>query len=168
MIRSINALDYTVDRHDMRTIRHGAGIRYRKYKSGNGLYGNGIEGEGFFDSIKAGAQKVGNFVSGAKSVASKAKEVGSTILDNVDKVGKVVDVVHKTAKAGIDIAKDVNSLKHQSNLHRIEELRKSQEDSLRSKKESKKESKPSSDDEIFKKLRLQSQAIKKGKGLFLN
>ena len=156
MIRHINAPEYALNRSDIRNIRYGSGIKHRKahkretYHS-DGLYGNGIYGNGLWDDVKSGAKKVGNFA-----------------VENADKIGKVVDVVHKTAKAGLDIAKDVQDLK------RTKELRKSQEDSLRSKKASQASdthtasTKNDTDNEVFKKLRLQSQAIKKGKGLFLN
>jgi hypothetical protein len=149
MIRPSNALDYSVNKYDIRNIRYGSGVKSKKYKVGNGLYGNGLYGNGLWDSIKSGTKQVGNFV-----------------LDNADKIGKVVDVAHKTAKAGIDIARDVKD------LHRTTELRKSQEESLRSKKQSNPPSKDSksdvTDNAVFRNLRLQSEAIKKGKGLYLN
>ncbi len=148
MIRAANANDYSLSKYDVINIRNGMGVRNKKYynyKAGNGLFGNGLYGEGTWDNIKSGAKQVGNFV-----------------LDNADKIGKVVDVAHKVAKTGIDIARDVKD------LHRTAELRKSQEDSLRAKKDSKPASKNDSDNAIFKKLRLQSQAIKNGKGLYNN
>jgi hypothetical protein len=154
MIRPINIRDYTLNEYDIRNLRHGSGVKNKKNKIGNGLYGNGLYGNGLFgngygdgvwDSVKSGTKELGNFV-----------------VNNADKIGKVVDVVHKTTKAGLDIAKDVND------LHRSKELRKSQEESLRAKKESTSDTKNASDDAIFKKLRLQSEAIKKGKGLYLN
>ena len=161
MILPVNAVDYSLNKYDVRNLRNGSGIKNKKNKIGNGLYGNGlygnglygngIYGEGVWDNVKSGAKQVGNFV-----------------VDNADKIGKVVDVVHKTTKAGLDIARDVHDLK------RTKELRKSQEASLRSKKASTPSETTTSkidgdsNNEIFKKLRLQSQAIKKGKGLYLN
>jgi hypothetical protein len=152
MIRSIDEVRLFHDKHEIRNIRKGNGLHYRKHITGKGLYGNGLYlGEGkIWDGVKNIAKKTGEF-----------------IVNNADNVKKVVDVVHHTAKAGIDIARDIDD------LNRTKELRKSQEESLRSK--TAKKSEPSktttsskNNNEIFKNLRLQSESIKKGKGLFYN
>ena len=147
MIRPIDEVNFYHDKREIRNIRSGSGIKHRKhFITGDGLYGNGLYlGEG---KIWDGVKKVGKFV-----------------VDNADNAKKVVDVVHSTVKAGIDIAKDVHD------LNRTKELRKSQEESLRSKsakKSAETTTTPKPNEAIFKNLRLQSESIKKGKRIFLN
>ena len=145
MIRSIDEVNFYHDKQEIRNVRRGSGLHNKKHLS-NGSHGN--------------RQYLGN-----GPIWDGVKKVGKFVVDNADNAKKVVDVVHHTVKAGIDIAKDVQD------LNRTKELRKSQEESLRSKsakKSAESTTAPKSNDAIFKNLRLQSEAIKKGKGLFQN
>ena len=145
MIRSIDEVNFYHDKHDIRNIRSGSGLHNKKHLT-NGSHGN--------------RQYLGN-----GPIWDGVKKVGKFVVDNADNAKKVVDVVHSTVKAGIDIAKDVHD------LNRTKELRKSQEESLRSKsakKSAETTTTPKPNEAIFKNLRLQSESIKKGKRIFLN
>lgn len=139
----------------MPMIRESDKLRYnrdereiRQLQTGRGLTRKQIhEGNGFYDTLAT---------------------AGKWVSDNKETIGNVVDTVGKVVKTGIEIKKELED------LERVKALRRAQEESFRQPQSQvvTKEKKDKSNDEVFSKLRLQAEQIKKGgkkgNGLFLS